>query len=242
MPDDVENYHAEQAQALQDASGGGEQMLSLKKAVPERGFAELVAAVYEARTGSQQDDYLPQAANINAPGSLGVVKPESMLREWLEQGINPWAEGRDEPQSTMADANQEEDSDDDADRGGIKITGDPYQDGGGSGGGDRVKKQLADMKHQADMENAEGEQVTELFSLCRHGKYQEIEDLFDDPAFLLAIDTKDELGNTLLMLAAQNGNKRITKLCLRRGANINSQNVSFCLLSPILCVFFVSSL
>ena len=151
-----------------------------------------------------------------------------MLREWLEQGVNPWAEGRDEPQSTMAGGLEEaSEEDENADKGGIKLTGDPYHDGGGGGGGggDRVKQQLADMKHQAAVENAEGQQLIELFSLCRHGKYAEIEDLFDDPTFLLPIDAKDDLGNTLLMLACQNGNKRIVKLCLRRGANINTQNV-----------------
>lgn len=37
-------------------------------------------------------------------------------------------------------------------------------------------------------------------------------------------DTTDELGNTLLILAAQQGSKRLCKLLLRRGANINRQN------------------
>ena len=68
MPDDAEHYHAEQA-ALALAEGDADKMISMNKPVPERGFAELVAAVYEARTGAQQVDYLPQALNINAPGS-----------------------------------------------------------------------------------------------------------------------------------------------------------------------------
>ena len=37
--------------------------------------------------------------------------------------------------------------------------------------------------------------------------------------------TTDEQGNTLLILAAQQGSKRMCKLLLRRGANINRQNV-----------------
>jgi hypothetical protein len=36
--------------------------------------------------------------------------------------------------------------------------------------------------------------------------------------------TRDELGNTLLILASQQGSKRMCKLLLRRGANINRQN------------------
>ena len=34
------------------------------------------------------------------------------------------------------------------------------------------------------------------------------------------------MGNSLLLIAAQNGNKRIAKLCLRRGATINKQNLA----------------
>lgn len=37
--------------------------------------------------------------------------------------------------------------------------------------------------------------------------------------------TTDERGNTLLILAAQQGSKRMLKLLLRRGANINRQNI-----------------
>ncbi len=47
------------------------------------------------------------------------------------------------------------------------------------------------------------------------------------PDMLIPIDFKDATGNTLFHIACQNGNKRIAKLCLRRGAAINAQNVSF---------------
>ena len=40
------------------------------------------------------------------------------------------------------------------------------------------------------------------------------------------MDSKDSKGNTLLLAAAQNGNKRIAKLALRKGANINLQNLT----------------
>lgn len=42
---------------------------------------------------------------------------------------------------------------------------------------------------------------------------------------MLPIDAKDPMGNTLLSVACQNNNKRIAKLCMRRGADINTQNV-----------------
>ena len=42
--------------------------------------------------------------------------------------------------------------------------------------------------------------------------------------FQVFIDVQDEHGNTLLLLAAQQGNKKIVKALLRRGANIHVQN------------------
>lgn len=40
----------------------------------------------------------------------------------------------------------------------------------------------------------------------------------------MPIDYQNELGVTLLHVAAQNGNKRIAKLCLRKGADVNKCN------------------
>lgn len=62
-----------------------------------------------------------------------------------------------------------------------------------------------------------------VFSLARHGRVGDVED-----ALLrgFPIDTTDEFGNTLLMVACQNGNKKIAKLALRYGCDINSVNNS----------------
>jgi ankyrin repeat protein len=40
----------------------------------------------------------------------------------------------------------------------------------------------------------------------------------------VSVDAVDEFGNTVLIVAAQNNNKRICKAVLRRGANIRHQN------------------
>jgi hypothetical protein len=42
----------------------------------------------------------------------------------------------------------------------------------------------------------------------------------------IPVNTADDYGNTLLILAAQQGSKRMCKFLLRRGANINIQNLS----------------
>ena len=63
--------------------------------------------------------------------------------------------------------------------------------------------------------------VEELFSYARHGRIVEIERHLDKG---IPIDVRDPYGNTLLIIACQNGNKRVAKLLLRRGANINGRN------------------
>lgn len=60
-----------------------------------------------------------------------------------------------------------------------------------------------------------------IYSLCRHNKYREIENLLEKGA---PVDATDEFGNTPLIIAAQNGYKRMTKLLLRHNADINAQN------------------
>lgn len=66
------------------------------------------------------------------------------------------------------------------------------------------------------------EDVEDIFSFARHGRCEEIEKLLNKG---IPVDLRDEWGNTLLIIACQNGNKRVAKNVLRRGANINSRNL-----------------
>lgn len=63
--------------------------------------------------------------------------------------------------------------------------------------------------------------VEDVFRYARHGR-------IDDMEFLLSrgmpVDVRDEWGSTLLIIACQNGNKRVAKLVLRKGADINARN------------------
>ena len=54
------------------------------------------------------------------------------------------------------------------------------------------------------------------------GDFEKLEAAVDDER--ININCTDEHGNTLLILAAQQGNKRMIKFLLRRGANMNTQN------------------
>ncbi|GMI06083.1 hypothetical protein TrLO_g2301 [Triparma laevis f. longispina] len=55
----------------------------------------------------------------------------------------------------------------------------------------------------------------------KNANFDDLETVLDED---VQIDTKDEYGNTLLILACQQGNKRMSKFLLRRGATINQQN------------------
>jgi ankyrin repeat protein len=61
-------------------------------------------------------------------------------------------------------------------------------------------------------------------SLVRHGKLSTLEELIHQPDWKVPIDYTDQWGNTLLHIAAQNGNKNMVKFCLRLGADINTVN------------------
>ena len=68
----------------------------------------------------------------------------------------------------------------------------------------------------------------ELCYCVRHRNYSELEQRINNPNAIISIpiDHVDKLGNTLLIISCQNGNTKIAKLCLRRGANVNKQNVN----------------
>ena len=65
------------------------------------------------------------------------------------------------------------------------------------------------------------EDVKTIFQAMRHNRSQEVTKLLDRG---VPINVKDKFGNTILAVACQNGLKRLAKLALRRGADINSRN------------------
>ena len=69
-----------------------------------------------------------------------------------------------------------------------------------------------------------------LFRKIRHNKVSDVEPLVQA---IGNVDERDEHGNSPLMVASQNGHKRISKLLLDIGASINVQNVRDD------CVFFI---
>jgi len=63
--------------------------------------------------------------------------------------------------------------------------------------------------------------VDDIFSCARHNRVDDVERLLD---MGVPVNVRDKFGNTILTISCQNGNKRVTKAALRRGADINAQN------------------
>ncbi|TMW55042.1 hypothetical protein Poli38472_013804 [Pythium oligandrum] len=180
---------------------------------------DFVAAVSSTKTCKMQANYLPIVKNMNQPRSVGIVRPRPALDEWLSVGYSPWNAGR-------------------------AVFGRQFisnlmhrpeliaqQKAGGAVAGSSASPSTAAVATVEKKENVtqavkEAQQLDTVFSLCRHGKYDELEKMITSPDWTLSIDAKDVMGNTLLSIACQNNNKRIAKLCLRRAADINTQNLN----------------
>ena len=63
--------------------------------------------------------------------------------------------------------------------------------------------------------------VENVFSLARHNRFEEVERILTRG---VPPDARDDCGNTILIIACQNGHKRIAKVALRRGADIDARN------------------
>jgi ankyrin repeat protein len=70
------------------------------------------------------------------------------------------------------------------------------------------------------------EDFKKLCSLARHAKFADAENMLNQADWNVPIDYQDEQGNTILHIAAQNGSKRLVKLCLKRGAYLDIQNLN----------------
>ena len=66
------------------------------------------------------------------------------------------------------------------------------------------------------------EDIESIFSYTRHGRIEDVDNLLSRG---VPPDIRDDNGNSILAISCQNGNKRLAKLALRRGADINVTNL-----------------
>eukprot|EP00960_Hanusia_phi_P043412 756033-Hanusia_phi.AAC.4 len=86
-----------------------------------------------------------------------------------------------------------------------------------------VKSNPTEGDTSADLENQPiaDDELKDFFSKIRHNKVAEVEDSLQSG---FPLDKRDAHGNTPLMVAAQNGHKRLVKMILRSGADPNATN------------------
>ena len=83
--------------------------------------------------------------------------------------------------------------------------------------GDKSEESLKSIRHFKPFNH----ESYDIFSLARHGRFMELEAVL---LHGLDPDSRDMYGNTILIVGAQNNNKRIIKLALRYGGQINMYN------------------
>lgn len=190
------------------------------------GFFEAIEAKHVAK---QAVDYLPQVPNLPQSRTIGRVKPRSAAADWLMISFDPWSAGKNPlgtefVPSLMAKAD--------------RLLGNV---GGRSGEAIEALRQatvagafvhvqdeagLAEQRAEITKAQVLAQDFKKLCSLCRHSKFSEAEQLINQPDWSVPIDYQDDQGNALVHVAAQNGSKRLVKLCLRRGASLNLQNLN----------------
>jgi hypothetical protein len=207
-PDTIENDTHEPAgkDVIHHRLSKEDKILPLVKAKPDLP-ENFLTAVFEPHVGRQHVDYLPNEPNTNEASYCAAVRPRNMMEDWLETGFDPWAEGRDATATDFRKHLPGEDSDEEAN---------PFADTRGK----------LDQKLKVEADAKVSQIMDQIMSLTRHGRYEEIDNIISAPDFVHSIDSRDSKGNTLLIAAAQNGNKRIAKLALRKGADINLQNLA----------------
>ena len=191
------------------------------------GFAN---AIFAKRAAKSEVDYLPQVPNLPTARTVGRVKPRSSAMDWLAVAFDPWSAGK-RPLNAEFVASLAAKAD--------KIfrgkstaealdTMDALKEASVKGAFVTVDDEEGEAKKRAEISKAQilSAAFKQVCSLARHNKYADVEELLNQPDWSVPIDFQDELGNSLLHMGSQNGNRRMIKLCLKRQANINIQNLT----------------
>lgn len=187
------------------------------------------AAIESKHVATQAADYLPQVPNLPQSRTIGRVKPRSAAADWLMISFDPWSAGRN-PLSTEFVPSLMEKADKLLTAAGAKAseTMDSMRENTIQGAFVDVRDEPGLAKQRQDVTKAQilADDYKRLCSLCRHNKFSDAEQLISQPDWAVPIDYQDDQGNALVHVAAQNGSKRLVKLCLRKGADLNLQNLN----------------
>eukprot|EP01038_Epipyxis_sp_PR26KG_P004402 gene4402-6226_t len=192
------------------------------------GFFGAIASKHIAK---QSVDYLPQVPNLPQTRTIGRVKPRSAAADWLLISFDPWSAGKNPlgtefVPSLMSKADKIIDTNKNAGKAADVIDGLRAAAVGGAFMSVEDEEGLAEQRAEITKAAQLAQDFKKLCSLCRHSKFSDAEELINQPDWNVPIDYQDEQGNTLLHVVSQNGNRRFVKLCLRRGAALNLQNLN----------------
>ena len=172
-------------------------------------------AIEARRVGQQEVAYIDSAPNLPQSKPVGRVRPRMIGKDWNAMNFDPWSTSKELltiefiPELLMQPSNAtmyEETFH------GVLFT----PDASGLDSRGRTKNSEEEEKN-VDM-------FSRMCRCIRHGNAVEFDLLFNESDWQVPIDYTDDVGNTLLMVCCQNGNKKMVKSLLRKGCEINKQN------------------
>lgn len=187
-------------------------------------------AITTSHVAGQHVDYLPQVPNLPQARTVGRVKPRSTALDWLSIAFDPWSAGKSPLNAEFVNSLTAK-ADKLFGKGGNVLQAqeeiENLRQATTSDAFANVDDKEGALQQRADITKAQvlATDFKKACSLCRHNKYSDIEQLLNQPDWNVPIDYQDDLGNSLLHIASQNGNKRLVKLCLRRGASLDLANL-----------------
>lgn len=166
-------------------------------------------AIKSTRVGKQYVDYIPSSPNLPQCNPVGRVKPRSAGKDWMAIGFDPWSAGKEL----------------------LSVEFVPFLVVSEESNTNIIpavapKDAVSYLVRETKESNSENKKFKQLSSSIRHGNYHEFELTLEEFGDTFPIDATDDVGNTLLMVSCQNGNKRMVKLCLRKGSDVNKQNTN----------------
>ncbi|GFH54691.1 hypothetical protein CTEN210_11167 [Chaetoceros tenuissimus] len=196
-------YHAENNQS-QNSQYEEESKLS---------DGDFLQDIHTRHVGQQHVNYLDHAPNLPQCEPVGRVKARSVTKDWEVMNFDPWSSGKEllsvEFIPSLAMDMTSDNHDD--------ILEDIFV----------MEKERIHHSTRNVLDERERKNLDMFEKLCkciRHGKSTEFDLLLNEADWRLPIDFTDDVGNTLLMICCQNGNKRCVKSCLRQGCDVNTQN------------------
>ena len=188
------------------------------------------AAIEARRVCTQEVDYLPQVPNLPQTRNVGRVKPRCVAMDWLAIGFDPWSAGKSplnaefiENLSSKAEKifpdMRKIDAINKVEQMQEEVSRDVFVNVEDTAG-------LAAQRAEVNKAELLAADYANICSLARHNKFEDVEQLLISPDWNVPIDYQDESGNTLLHIACQNGSKKLAKLCVKRGCNLNIMNLN----------------